>query len=265
MSLDPITRRLLTGAGQNGVVSLMYHSISQNRAASRWSLSIAKFRKQLELLNDFGWTTVCAHCLHGGTQNLPPKTVVLTFDDGYADNLPAAELLEKFAMQATWFVVTRDIGQTAGWRDPDAEPLPLMNPSQLRDLASAGMEIGSHTVSHARLTQLAPEQIRSELHDSKTCLETLLNRPINSFAYPYGLFTDEIVRITGETGYQTAFTTRTGFGLQDNNSLMVRRVSVMSGDSLSDFARKLAFADNDVSWPKLGGYLLQRVKDRIKA
>lgn len=265
MSLDPITLRLLTGAGQNGVVALMYHAISQDRPASRWSVSLANFRKQMTLLKDFGWTSVGANRLNGDLKNFPPKTVVLTFDDGYADNLPAAELLDQFGMTATWFVVTQDIGRVASWRDPDAVPLPLMDENQLRTLSAAGMEIGSHTLSHARLTQLPPEQIRRELQDSKADLETLLNRPVTSFAYPYGLFNPDIVHLTGETGYQVAFTTRTGFGRQDNNPLLTRRVSILAEDSLSGFARKLAFADNDVSWPKLGNYLLQRAKDRILA
>jgi len=263
MLIDPISKKLLSGAGCNGIVALMYHSITLGKPSWNWALSLEDFCNQLAVLQDFGWTTICASDLSIGINNLPPKTVLITFDDGYADNMAALEELVKRKMNASWFVVTKDIGQVSSWKDTHAPTLKLLEPSQLLEMQDAGMEIGSHTQTHLRLTQATQQQIALELKCSKKHLTDILNRPVISFAYPYGLYNQEILSATQAAGYEIAFTTRTGFGLVDNNPLEVRRVSIMSGDSISTFARKLSFADNDVSWPKLSSYIIDRVKDRL--
>ncbi len=263
--IDPLSKRLLAGAGRNGPVSLMYHSITPGsyQPAWQWALSIKCFNEQLALLQDFGWTTVLASELTA-IDLLPNKSVLLTFDDGYADNYAAFEALTKRAMKASWYVVTKDLGQTASWCDDKAPRLPMLTPSQLREMRSGGMEIGSHTHSHCRLTQASPKRVENELTRSQEILSTLLYRPVSSFAYPYGLYNESVLSAVQTAGYRVAFTTRPGFGLVDNGILSARRVSIMAYDTLSSFARKLAFADNDVSWSKLSGYVTDRIKDRLK-
>ncbi|WP_341328143.1 polysaccharide deacetylase family protein [Methylotuvimicrobium sp. KM2] len=263
--IDPLSKKLLAGAGRNGPVSLMYHSITPgaSRPAWQWALSFRRFEEQLALLQDFGWTTILADEL-ATIDALPAKSVLLTFDDGYADNYAAFEALAKRGMKASWYVVTQDLGQTASWRDDDAPRLPLLTPAQLLEMQAAGMEIGSHTHSHCRLTQADPEQIEAELTRSRAILSDLLDRPVSSFAYPYGLYNESVMSTVQAAGYRVALTTRPGFGLVDHHLLAVRRVSIMADDTLSSFARKLAFADNDVSWSKLGRYVGDRIKDRLK-
>lgn len=263
--IDPLSKKLLAGAGRNGPISLMYHSITPgaSRPAWQWALSFRRFEEQLALLQDFGWTTVLAGEL-AAIDTLPAKSVLLTFDDGYADNYAAFEALAKRGMKASWYVVTQDLGQTASWRDDDAPRLPLLTPSQLLEMQSAGMEIGSHTHSHCRLTQANSHQIDEELTRSQSILSALLDRPVSCFAYPYGLYNESVMSSVQTAGYRVAFTTRPGFGLVNQNLLAVRRVSIMADDTLSSFARKLAFADNDVSWSKLGRYVGDRIKDRLK-
>jgi len=265
MLIDPISKNLLNGSGRNGIVSLMYHSITPGTStpAWAWALSIQNFNDQLSVLEDFGWTTACANELNDGINNLPPRTILITFDDGYADNMLAFEQLVKHKMNATWFVVSNDIGQLSSWNDKNAPRLKLLDRSQLLEMQDAGMEIGSHTHSHCRLTQTTQQQIDFELSHSQSYLSNLLNKPVTSLAYPYGLYNQAVLSATRATGYKVAFTTNSGFGLVDNNHLEVRRISIMSGDSLSTFARKLAFADNDVSWSKLSAYLFDRIKDRL--
>jgi len=265
MLLDPVSKRLLNNHEKNGFVSMMYHSITPgaSRPAWQWALSFKRFEEQLALLQDFGWTTVLAGEL-AAIDALPAKSVLLTFDDGYADNYAAFEALTQRGMKASWYVVTRDLGQTASWRDDDAPRLPLLTPSQLLEMHAAGMEIGSHTHSHCRLTQASREQIEAELTRSRAILSDLLDRPVMSFAYPYGLYNESVMSAVQTAGYRVALTTRPGFGLVNQNLLAVRRVSIMADDTLSSFARKLAFADNDVSWSKLGRYVGDRIKARLK-
>ena len=93
MLIDPLSKKLLSGAGCNSAVVLMYHSITlgKSKPSWNWALSLHNFCNQLSVLQDFGWTTICASDLSIGINNLPPKTALITFDDGYADNMAALE------------------------------------------------------------------------------------------------------------------------------------------------------------------------------
>ncbi|MFA5984821.1 MAG: polysaccharide deacetylase family protein [Methylococcaceae bacterium] len=263
MRIDPITHKLFSSAGNHGFVTLMYHAIAQGKPDHPWAVSLTNFGQQMALLRDHGWTSICAQQLKLGIDQLPSKTVLITFDDGYANNMPAFELLAKLGLVASWFVVTHDIGKLSSWSDSDTPKNQLLSKAQLWDMQKAGMEIGSHTQTHARLTQVPKQQLAIELCHSKDCLSALLGQSITSFAYPYGLYNQDIVLATKAAGYDVGFTTQTGFGLIKQNLLEVRRISIMADDSLSSFARKLTFADNNVGWPKLGGYIFQRAKARL--
>lgn len=265
MMLDPITRKLWQGAGHNGLLCLMYHSITAGKKKPdwQWALSLNDFCDHLDLLLEYGWRTIGPDDLTNGSV-LPAKSVLITFDDGYADNYAAFEALAKRNMQATWFIVTRDIGKMSNWRDDGCPSLPMLTGLQLNEMKNAGMVIGSHTHTHCRLTEQSSEQIGKELRDSRTLLSELLQNQVNSFAYPYGLY-DETIRAYAETcGYKVAFTTRSGFGLVNADTLQVRRLAIMADDSLSRFARKLTFASNDVNWSSIAEYAVKRIKQRIK-
>jgi len=264
MLVDPFSKKLLSGDNTHQPISLMYHSINKAaQSASPWCISLQQFTQQLDLLQDYGWTTICANQLLTPFQQLPKKSVVITFDDGYANNFSAFDALVKRNMVASWFVVTHDIGKISSWSDADTIPAKLLQKEQLITMQEAGMEVGSHTLSHYRLTQASSEQIKTELTQSRLTLSELLGHSVASFAYPYGLYNSEILSATKSAGYQVAFTTQSGFGFVNNNPLEVRRVSIMAEDSLSTFARKLSFADNDVSWKKMGQYGLSRIKSRL--
>lgn len=264
MYIDPVSKKLLCSSVENQVISLMYHSINTNKTSDKspWVISLEQFCDQLDLLLEYGWTTVCASQFISITK-LPPKTVAITFDDGFANNISAFDALVKRNMLASWFVVTDDIAKMSSWSDADATPAKLLDNEQLVAMQQAGMEIGSHTRSHCRLTQVSSAQMQDELVLSRSHLEKILNRSVTSFAYPYGLYNADILDATESAGYQVAFTTRPGFGLVNNNPLEVRRVTIFPDDSLSSFARKLAFADNVVSWSKIGRYGLSRIQSRL--
>ncbi len=139
----------------------------------------------------------------------------------------------------------------------------MLNLKQLKEMINAGMEIGAHTRTHARLTELSPAEIKEEVAGSKKDLEDMLGVQITSFAYPYGLFNDECVETVRKAGFTIACTTRTGWFGSEPDLLRVRRVSVFYEDNLSVFARKIAFADNDVSWPRMTRYIFARLRDRL--
>lgn len=106
-------------------------------------------------------------------------------------------MLRERGLTATYFVAT---GYLAEQR-PDPR---VMDAAQLRELADAGMTIGSHTRSHAILTRLAPDAAADEIAASRTDLEGLLDREILHFAYPGGAFDARLARQVQRAGYASA-------------------------------------------------------------
>lgn len=263
MLLDPFSRLLLWRERSASLIVLMYHSIHPGRGAPdwRWAVSLARFRKQLDLLHAYGWQTVCIRDL--ALQRIPSRAVVITFDDGYADNFTAFEELEKRKMRATWFIVSHDIGKTSSWADLGLSSKPMLTAGQLRAMAASGMEIGSHSWSHCRLTELEDFSLQDEVTSSKAELENLLGSPVESFAFPYGLHDNRTVEAVRLAGYQKACITRSGWALIDEDLFRIRRISVFNNDNLAAFARKLTFADNDVSWSRLVRYGFERLSARL--
>lgn len=268
MWIDPLTKRLLDRAGLvpaskgRGPVVLMYHSISSSES-SRWALSERRFLEQVRLLSSEGWKTACVSDLLNA-EVLPPRTVVLTFDDGYADNFEHGfNCLTRYGMKATWFVVSGDVGRRSSWSDDDNPSRSMLGSMQLREMAQAGMEVGAHTRTHPRLPGLDAEAIADEVAGSKKDLEYILGNEVTSFAYPYGLFNKDCVEAVRKAGFKVACTTRTGWFGSDPDMLRVRRVAVFSDDSLSTFARKLVFADNEVDWGRMTDYVISRMRSRI--
>ncbi|RNC69642.1 MAG: polysaccharide deacetylase family protein [Desulfuromonadales bacterium] len=271
MVIDPLSQRLLNGAGLTpasqgrGPVVLMYHSITSGDSApdSRWAVSEKSFREQLRLLKSEGWHTVCVHDLEQ-RKALTPKSVVITFDDGFADNYEngLAHLLT-IGFKATWFVVSGDVGGVSRWRDNDAPQRPMLNGTQLREMAAAGMEIGAHTRTHARLIELDQSTIDDEVRGSRQDLEDMLGHPVTSFAYPYGRFNEASIEAVRRAGFRVACTTRTGWLGSEPDPLRVRRVAVFANDDLSTFARKIVFADTNVSWSRMARYVTSRITSRL--
>lgn len=249
-----ITRRLLRhGAVDRGPVGLMYHSVSPGNYTPRWpwAVSMRRFREQLDYLAAEGYATPTVSELTAEAERWKQRTAVITFDDGYVDNLAACEELHKRGMRATLFVVTGSIGRQPGWADPGRPEGRLLDPAELRSMQEAGMEIGSHSVSHRRLPELDATQLQQELTDSKTALEDVVGREVSSFAYPYGGRNEECEAAVRAAGYRAACTTQTGWAMRDNNPFRLRRLTIYSNDTGSVFARKLAFASHAVQWPQL--------------
>jgi peptidoglycan/xylan/chitin deacetylase (PgdA/CDA1 family) len=247
-----------------GPVVIMYHSITPGNGTpdSRWSVSERAFRRQLDLLKSEGWTTACVRDL-ARADTLPPRTVVITFDDGFEDNFAYGfRHLSAYGMKATWFVVSGDIDRQSRWSDEGVPMRSMLTGGQLREMAAAGMEIAAHTRTHARLPELDAEKIMDEIEGSKKDLEEILAQTVDSFAYPYGIFNDDCVEAVRKAGYRLACTTQTGWFGSDTDLLRVRRVGIFSDDNLSAFARKVAFADI-MPWSRVARYMAGRMRSRF--
>jgi peptidoglycan/xylan/chitin deacetylase (PgdA/CDA1 family) len=128
------------------------------------------------------------------------RLVGLTFDDGYRDFLTSAlPVLERYGFTATLFIVAGLLGGENEWDD---EPrLPLLDKDELREVRAHGIEIGSHGLSHVRLTGLDHATLRREVQDSRELLSGLLGEPVHGFCYPYGSLDGPAVRAVQEAGY----------------------------------------------------------------
>lgn len=168
-----------------------YHAIAS--PSSSVCCPPAQLEEDLRRLADAGFRFVsldeCADRLSGVGQ-LPPRSIAVTFDDAYAsvlsDGLP---ILLRFRVPATIFAIVSRVGGDNQWPGQwrSIRPMPLASAQQLRDLADAGMTIGSHSLSHPVLTEVNPDVLRRELEQSADQLEQMLGRPIRHFAYPYGV------------------------------------------------------------------------------
>lgn len=260
--IDPLSELIHRNAGQHGPVILMYHSVLPGRAkpAWPWAVSFQQFRDQLDFLSTEGYATPTMNELVTTPQRWAGRTAVITFDDGYVDNLAACEELQKHGMRATWFVVTGSIGDLPKWPAEGRPSGRLLNAVELREMQACGMEIGSHTVNHVRLTQVSDTYLAGELADSKAALEDLLAKSVSSFAYPYGAWDARCAEAVEQAGYSAACITRTGWALRDGNPYLLRRLTIFNTDTVSTMARKLYLGSHDVRWRDLTGYALRQLR-----
>ncbi len=265
MNIDLPSSLLHRHAGQHGPVMLVYHAVLPGSTTPDWpwAVSMLRFRDQLDFLVTQGYTTPTMGELVAEPHQWTGRTVVITFDDGYCDNLAACEELQKRNMRATWFIVTGSIGREPDWPRDARSDGRLLNIAELREMRAAGMEIGSHTVSHVRLTEVDDDSLHQELTESKMTLEEVLGSAVDSFAYPYGAWDARSADAIKQSGYATACTTRTGWALRDNNPYLLRRLTVFNTDTTSTLARKLRFASNDVSWKTLTHDFLHQARNRL--
>ena len=180
----------------------------------------------------------------------PPhrRTLAVTFDDAYRSVYEHAQpVLAALGVTATVFAPTRWVGAdepmplAAGeWRGTSHGPqLRCMSWDELGELADAGWEIGSHTVSHPMLTRVADEELRAELADSRAAVEAALGRECRALAYPYGDFDDRVARAAGAAGYAAAGTLFPGL-LAAPPPLQWPRVGISHHHGLRAFALKVS-------------------------
>ncbi|MGH9861128.1 MAG: polysaccharide deacetylase family protein [Candidatus Acidiferrales bacterium] len=194
----------------NHLVILTYHSISAGD--SPLNISPALFTEQMEWLASHTSVMALDHVIGQPTDAIDRRTVILTFDDGYADFYSnAAPILLKLKLPAIVFLPTAHVGRTNGWPGQPAwvKEEPLMTWDQVKELADAGIEFGSHTVNHPDLTQLAPTHLERELADSRREIEQRSGRTVAHFCYPYGKW-NGAVRDATLRHYRSACTTIAG-------------------------------------------------------
>jgi peptidoglycan/xylan/chitin deacetylase (PgdA/CDA1 family) len=264
--IDPISRRLHRGTGQHRPLILLYHAVSpgKRKPAWPWAISMQQFCDQIDFLTSEGYSTptVAELIAKNTTTSWSGRTAVITFDDGYANNRAACEALQKRGMRATWFIVCGSLGQSPKWSEDGRPDGRLLKSSELRSMLECGMEIGSHTVNHVRLTQSDYAHLMHELTDSKTMLEDALGQPVTSFAYPYGASDLRCVEAVKQAGYSAACTTAPGWAFLDKDSFRLRRLTIFNTDTVNILARKISLGSNNVGWSEIARYALRRITEK---
>jgi peptidoglycan/xylan/chitin deacetylase (PgdA/CDA1 family) len=176
-----------------------------------------------------------------GTGRLPTeKWVVLTFDDGYRDAYAEAwPVLKRYGFGATIYAISDLIDSPR-----------YLTKEQLRELAAAGIEIGSHSATHPELPALNAAKLRHEVADSRTTLERIVGGPVLSFCYPSGHHTAVVRQAVQAAGYQSAVTVEPGLFRGREERFQIPRVRVYGGMGLSSLARALGEPRPDSKrWP----------------
>jgi peptidoglycan/xylan/chitin deacetylase (PgdA/CDA1 family) len=176
--------------------------------------------------------------------------VVFTFDDGYADTLTmAGPLLQRYGFKATCYVVSGAVGTYNHW---DTELLrerkPLMGRDELERWLAAGMEVGSHSLSHQRLHELPKDAALYEIAESRIALRKMLGVPIDNFAYPFGNFTADTVELVRRAGYSSAMTVLPGAAQASDDRLRLPRILVNGERGLWKFLLQVATPYERLRW-----------------
>ncbi|MFV5697536.1 polysaccharide deacetylase family protein [Flavobacterium sp. ZT3R17] len=232
---------------------LEYHSISINGFEDQITISKEKIIEQFEYLKNNNYTTLWMSEIDELTnkkQDLPAKTVVLTFDDGFLDNYTELyPLLQQYNFKAVCFMVLGRIGQDVDWNGKYVnENMKLMNKQQLLEIGSH-IELGYHTFKHDNYANLTLDEIEKDL---QLCQEIIKKEELNVFpalAYTFGgyyrkkgvnqkLFFDLLKK------YGIKYGLRIGnriniFPLK--NIYEVQRIDIRGTDSMKDFKKKVIF------------------------
>ena len=238
---------------------LMYHYIrplpdpSLDRLGHNLSVSPGDFTAQMDWLRDNGFNPVTISDLRAyldGKRALPGRPVVLTFDDGYLDFYTTAwPILKQHHFKSVAYIVSGFA------QDPRTN---YMNAEQVREVARAGVEIGSHTVTHADLVRTPPSEVVWQLTESKRVLEGMIGGPVDDFCYPAGRFDPSVVQAVRDAGYQSATTTHDGATHDLNGRFTWDRVRVEGGEPLDLFAKSLASHEDGVAAPTIDPIRLPR-------
>lgn len=221
---------------------LMYHYVEyvkDPKDTIRQSLDInpATFDLEVKTLKDAGFTFLTNAELSDildAKAPIPPKPVLLTFDDGYRDfYTDAFPILKKYHAKATAYIITGFLGEPNN-----------LTWDQLKEISKSGLvEIGDHTINHPSLAKKPYKFVEEELEQSKQTLENGLGIKVVSFAYPYGSFDLQAIAVVKAAGFKTAVSTIPGDELTQQNRFFLPRIRPGGrvGPALLQYLQQLTF------------------------
>ena len=214
---------------------LMYHLVDEEAGSLEGLyLRTSEFEEHLQYFKENNFAPITMRDLAdywAGTKELPEKPIILTFDDGsvtvYNNAFP---LMKKYGFISTQFIISSHLGNGG-----------VMTEDQVKEMAAAGHEIGSHSYSHLDLANASESTLEQEVVQSKKDLETLVGQPVVSFCYPAGKFSITVQDYLEKTGYLSAVTTVNGFANKtEQGAFELQRIRINRGDDGATLKEKLA-------------------------
>ncbi|WP_182359211.1 polysaccharide deacetylase family protein [Tomitella gaofuii] len=215
---------------------LLYHSVRPVPAEGfeRFTIDPGLFAEHLDTVTGLGFTActvgALAAMLRAGTPP-PRRTVVITFDDGYADFAEYAwPRLRARGLTATMYAVAGHLGGRSAWMDGQAGAMRMLPAADLRALSGEGLEIGAHSVSHPQLDCLPLACAREEIRDSRAILEDALSCEVTTFAYPHGFHDRNVRRAAIDAGYTSAAAVRNALSHTGDDVYRLARITMAPDD-----------------------------------
>ncbi|MEK7519648.1 MAG: polysaccharide deacetylase family protein [Patescibacteria group bacterium] len=207
-----------------GAVILMYHSVGDN--GKLFTVTSENFARQMQYLHDHHFSVLGLEDAVSRMQknDLPPRSVVITFDDGYQDNYTNAfPVLRQYRFPATIFV------------NRNVEGLEALSEQGIKEMAASGLvTFGSHAHRHVKLAQLSDAEIETELAVSKKTLEGITGTEVRALAYPYGSYDARVKNIAAQH-YHLACAVHKGRVTASSDMLALSRNSIDSEVTLTQF------------------------------
>lgn len=206
---------------------LMYHVIAPAPPGAKYAglwVSPDAFRAQVDALAKAGYTAVTLDQVLDaweGKPTLPPKPVVLTFDDGYlSQGKDAGAILAARGWPGVLYLAWHNLGTPGG-----------ISRTRVKAMIKAGWEIDAHTINHRDLTTLDASGLRTEVAGSREKIRQAFGVPVNGFCYPAGRFDPTVEQAVRDAGYRSATTELPGRATPAQDRFALSRIRVNAGDS----------------------------------
>jgi peptidoglycan/xylan/chitin deacetylase (PgdA/CDA1 family) len=213
---------------------LLYHHVAEAPAGTSRALYVAPrlFARQMAALDRAGYTAVTLdrvwRAWRGG-RALPRRPVVVSFDDGYANqHRSAAPVLRRLGWPGVLFLSMRFLDDDDG-----------ISSRQVRSLIGQGWAVDAHTLTHPDLTTLDGDAMRREIGGSRRAIREAFGVPANFFAYPFGRFDDAVAEAVRAAGFRAATTTRRGQATAQQDPYALPRIIVTGRTTPEALVRSL--------------------------
>jgi peptidoglycan/xylan/chitin deacetylase (PgdA/CDA1 family) len=224
---------------------ILFHDIASTPRPGlrRWTISPDKFRQHLDAIAGFRRVPLTiselADCLRG-EHRLDQEAIAVTFDDGYASTRESVLELRRLGIKSTVYVATGTIGAEG-----------MLSAPEIKELADLdGVEIGSHSVSHPHLDELADDVLEEEVTESKHVLEMVLDAPVASFAYPYGSHDRRTRAAVIRAGYRSAAAIKDAISYLEDDPFAIARWTVTASTSPERLARVVGGEGAPIAWSR---------------
>jgi len=230
----PTATWAVVGPGEVVAPILLYHHIDPEQTNPRYNVLPEEFAAQMQALDDWGYTTITAKQLIKAItkgEALPPRPIVITFDDGhYSVYEYAFPIMQEHGFFGVTYIVANRLKSYGFTGAP-----------QLEEMISAGWEVGSHSYSHSDLT-LDHSIAFNEIFVSRDTLSQTLSKPVKTFAYPYGKIDSYVISRTMKWGYLGAMGLGIGYTHNLNSVFYLQRIEVEGTYDMEKFASLLPWS-----------------------